>query len=254
MHESNDHKSNHTHHHTRLVYSYEKEQQKKIAAYALFLTGLFVFVLTLTGFTDGISNWTNSFLLDKLGYTNKWSERFGPTWFLHLVDDIAALGGKVVLLLGVSLVVIYYKIRKEHKLLWKFFIVVSGAVIFMIIIKLMFADEAPYEPIDLLISNVADYPSGHAMLAIVFYSTLAVLLARRQRREIVRIYTLISAAIIISAIGVSRIVGAAHTVTEVLAGWSLGLMWLCLCWFTERYLEMKLDSSKSHSHSHNITS
>ena len=124
----------------------------------------------------------------------------------------------------------------------------------MIIIKLIFADEAPYEPIDLLISNVADYPSGHAMLAIVFYFTIAVLLTRRQRREIVRRYTLISAAIIIFAIGVSRVVGAAHTVTEVLAGWSLGLMWLCLFWIAERYLEMKLDSSKSNSHPHNTTS
>jgi undecaprenyl-diphosphatase len=170
------------------------------------------------------------------------------------VDDIAALGGKVVLLLGVSLVAIYYKIRKEYKLLWKFLIVISIAVIIMIIIKLMFADEAPYEPIDLLISNVADYPSGHAMLAIVFYLTLAVLLTRRQRRKIVRIYTLISAIVIISAIGISRVVGAAHTVTEVLAGWSLGLIWLCLCWLTERYLGMKLDSSKSHSHSHNTSS
>jgi undecaprenyl-diphosphatase len=250
MHESNNHK----HHHTGIVYSYEKERQKKLTAYALLLTGLFVFILTLTGFTDSISSWTNSILLDKLGYTNKWSERFGPTWFLHFVDDIAALGGKVVIVLGVSLGLFYYKIRKEHMLLWKFLIVVSGAVIIMIIIKLTFADEVPYEPIDLLISNVADYPSGHAMMAIVFYFALAVLLTRRQRREIVRRYTLISAAIIIFAIGISRIVGAAHTVTEVLAGWSLGLMWLCLCWLTERYLEMKLDLNKSQSHHHNTSS
>jgi len=248
--ESNQHK----HHHTRLVYDHEKERKKRVAAYGLLITGLFVFILTLTGFTDGISNWTNEFLLAKLGYTNKWSERFGPPWFLHLVDDVAALGGKIILLLGVSLVLIYYTIRNESKLLWKFLIVISGAVIFMIIIKLLFADEAPYEPIDLLISNVADYPSGHAMLAIVFYLTLAVLLTRRQRREIVRRFTLIYATMIVFAIGISRIVGAAHTVTEVLAGWSLGLMWLCLFWFAERYLEMKLDSSKSNSHPHNNSS
>jgi undecaprenyl-diphosphatase len=250
MHNSNQHK----HHHTRLVYDYEKERQKRIAAYGLFITGMFLFILTLTGFTDGISNWTKEFLLDKLGYTNKWSERFGPPWFLHLVDDVATLGGKIVLLLGVPLVLVYYRIRKEYKLLWKFFIVISGSVILMILIKLMFADEAPYEPIDLLISNVADYPSGHAMLAIVFYFTLAVLLTRRQRREIVRKFTLISAVIIVFAVGISRIVGAAHTVTEVFAGWSLGLMWLCLCWLTERYLEMKLDSSKSNSHNHSTSS
>ncbi len=254
MHEINYNKQKHSHRQTDLAYDYEKERLKKVAAYSLFIAGLFVFIFTLLGLTDGISNWTNDFLLAKLGYTNKWSGRYGPSWFLHLVDDIAALGGKIILLLAFSLILVYYRIRKEHKLLWKFFIVISGAVIIMIIIKLMFADEIPYEPIDLLISNVADYPSGHAMLATVFYFTLAVLLTRKQRRKIVRRFTLISTAIIVFTIGISRIVGAAHTVTEVLAGWSLGLMWLCLCWLTERYLEMKLDSSRSQLHHNNTSS
>lgn len=242
MHGSNRHKQQYT----GIAYSYEKERQKKITAYLLFLTGLLVFIFTLTGITDGISNWTNNFLLEKLGYTNKWSERFGPSWFVHIVDDVAALGGKVVLLIGITLVVVYYRIRKEHKLVWKFLIVISGAVIIMIVIKLLFADETPYEPVDLLISNIADYPSGHAMLAMVFYLTLAVLLTRRQRREIVRIYTLTSAFILIFAIGISRIVGATHSVTEVLAGWSLGIMWLSLCWSMERYLQTKIKSNKNH--------
>lgn len=249
MHESNRHKQ----HHTGFAYSYEKEQQKKIIAYLLFLTGFLVFILTLTGITDGISNWTNNFLLEKLGYTNKWSERFGPTWFVHIADDVAALGGKVVLLMGITLVVVYHSIRKEHKLVWKFLIVISGAVIIMIVIKLWFADETPYEPIDLLISNIADYPSGHAMLAMVFYLSLAVLLTRKQRREKVRIYTLTSAVMLIFAIGTSRILGAAHNVTEVLAGWSLGIMWLSLYWLTERYLETKIKSNISSSLNHTST-
>ncbi|UCH65589.1 MAG: phosphatase PAP2 family protein [Ignavibacterium sp.] len=250
MHESNPHK----HNHTRLVYSYEKERQKKIAAYALLLTGVSVFILTLTGFTDGISEWTHNFLLEKLGYMSKWSERFGPKWFVHFVDDVAALGGKVIFFMGVTLTAVYYRIRKEHKLLWEFLIVVCGAVMVMISIKLFFVDETPFEPVDLLISSIAEYPSGHAMIAMVYYLTIAVLLTRRQRREIVRRYTIISATVIIASVGISRILGPAHTVTEVLAGWSLGLIWLCLCWLTERYLEMKFDLSKSQSHNRNSSS
>jgi len=249
MHESNRHKQ----HHTGFAYSYEKEQQKKITAYLLFITGFLVFILTLTGITDGISNWTNNFLLEKLGYTNKWSGRFGPKGFVHLVDDVSALGGKVVLLLGVTLVVVYYKIRREHKLVWKFLIVISGAALLMIVIKFLFAEEIPYDPVDLLIGSIANYPSGHAMLAMVFYLSLAVLLTRKQRRIKVRIYTLTSAVILIFAIGTSRILGAAHNVTEVLAGWSLGIIWLSLYWLTERYLETKIKSNINSSLNHTST-
>jgi membrane-associated phospholipid phosphatase len=35
----------------------------------------------------------------------------------------------------------------------------------------------------------------------------------------------ISAAIIIALVGISRFVGSGHTITEVIAGWSLGLCW-----------------------------
>jgi len=246
--------SNHNRHYRNgIVYSYEKERQKKLTSYILFLTGLIIFLITLLGLTDGISNWTNNFLIENLGYTNKWSEKLGPPWFVLSVNDLSAMGGKVVLLIGVILVVVYYKIRSEHNLLWKFLIVILGAIIILIATKLLFADETPYEPIDLLISSIAPYPSGHAMLAFVFYLTLAVLLTRRQRREIVRLYTLTSACIIIFAIGISRIAGAVHTVTEVLAGWSLGLMWLCICWSVERYLQMKIKTSVNHIPIHNTS-
>jgi len=249
MHES----THHRHHYNGIVYSYEKERQKKLTAYILFLTGLLLFTFTLLGLTNGISSWTDNFLLETLGYTNKWSEKLGPDWFVRIVNDISALGGKVLLLIGVTLVVFYYKIRTEHKLLWKFLSVIAGAVIIMIVMKLIFADETPYEPIDLLLSSIAPFPSGHAMLALVFYLTLAVFLTRKQRREIVRIYTLTCASIIIFLIGLSRIVGAVHTVTEVLAGWALGLMWVSLCWSAERYLEMKIKSSVNHIPMHNTS-
>ncbi len=231
---------NHRKQHRRIVYSYENERKKRIAAYFLLISGLFVFFLTLIGATDSISDWTQDFLLAKLGYTNKWSGRFGPMWLVHILDDISAFGGKVVLLIATTFIVGYYKLKNKHKRLWKFLIVVLGGGILLLIIKLMFADETPYDPSDLLIRSIAEYPSGHAMISIIFYLTLAVLVSRKQRRINLRIYTLISASVLIFIIGLSRIVGASHNVTEVLAGWSAGIVWLCLCWFTERYMGKKL--------------
>jgi len=220
-----------------IIYSYGRERKKKLTAYVLLMTGLVLFILTLSGFTDGISKWTESFLFNNLGYTNKWSKTFGPAGFVHTMNDISALAGKFLIFIIIILVTVYYKIRAEHKLLWKFLITALGGLFLLQVLKLIFADNIPYEPLDFLIDNISTYPSGHAMMSMIIYLTLAVILTRRQRRYNVRVFTLISALIIIFLIGLSRIFGAAHNVTEVLAGWSAGLVWLCICWLIERFIK-----------------
>ena len=153
------------------------------------------------------------------------------------------MGGRVILFIAVTFAVIYYKIRKENILLWKFFTVIFSGSFLLLLMKIVFAEDVPYEPTDLLISTIATYPSGHAFMAMLFYLTIAVLLTRKQRRTGVRIYTFVFTSIIIFLIGISRIFGgAAHNLTEVLAGWSLAMIWLSCCWLTERYIKIKYKS------------
>jgi len=221
-----------------MVFSYEKEKQKNIFAYFLLVTAIFIFVITLTGVTNGISDWTSEYLTEHLGYTNKWSKTYGPPWFVHVMNDLSALGGKVILFIASLLVIGYYRIRKRYRMIWKFLFVIVGGSFILLGIKLIHAVEVPYEPTEILISNVASFPSGHAMMGMIFYFTIGVFITRRQRRSKLRSFTLISASIIIFLISVSRVLGAAHTVTEVLAGLSAGLIWLCICWIAERYLKL----------------
>jgi undecaprenyl-diphosphatase len=104
---------------------------------------------------------------------------------------------------------------------------------------MIFAENLPYEPIELLLSTIATYPSGHAFMATLFYLTIAVFITRKQRRREVRVYTFVFTSIIIILIGISRIFGgAAHNLTEVLAGWSLAIIWLCCCWLIERFIKV----------------
>jgi len=49
-------------------------------------------------------------------------------------------------------------------------------------------------------------------------------------------FLFISAAIIIALVGISRFVGSGHTITEVIAGWSLGL-----CWYTFAQMFLAID-------------
>ena len=221
-----------------MVYSYEKDRQKLRFAYFLLSTASIVFLLTLIGVTNGVSDWIDYFLLDNLGYTNKWSKTYGSSLFVHTLNDVAALGGKVLLFIATTFIIIYYTIRKEYKILWKFLTVIIGGLFLLLVVKMMFAEDVPYEPIDLLLSSIAKYPSGHAYMALLFYLMIAVFLTRKQRRSEVRVYTFVFSSIIIFLIGISRILGAQHNLTEVLAGWSLAMIWLTCCWLIERFIKL----------------
>lgn len=219
------------------LYNYELERQKKIFATALLFFSIFTFFLTIIGFTDGISEIVNSALVHSLGYNNQWSQIIGPDWFVMITEDISALGGAVVIFIFLTAIAGYYYLKREEKRLWKLLFVVVGGGIILQFLKIIFAEEFPHDPTELITSAVSSYPSGHAMMATIFYLTVAVYRTRRHGRQKVRRYTIISAAVIVFLVGISRVLHGSHTVTEVLAGWSAGMIWLCLVWFLERYIK-----------------
>ncbi|HQF42631.1 MAG TPA: phosphatase PAP2 family protein [Ignavibacteriaceae bacterium] len=53
-----------------------------------------------------------------------------------------------------------------------------------------------------------------------------------------------SGIIITLFIGISRILPGIHTFNDVLAGWSLGMIWLCICWLLERKIKEKSNQQK----------
>jgi undecaprenyl-diphosphatase len=226
------------------VYNYETERQKKIRALLVLFISIIVFFLTAIGLTDGLSEIVSSFLLDKLGFTDKWSATYGPPWFVNVNDDLSGLGGMIVLFIFLSVITIYFLLKKNKRRLWKFLFIVLGGASVMLTTKMIFANELPYEPIDLLLSTVSTYPSGHTMMGTIFYFTLAVYISRHQHSGKTKQFTLIAASVIIVLIGISRILNGSHTLTEVLAGWSLGLIWLCFCWFLERLIKKYRDEKK----------
>jgi undecaprenyl-diphosphatase len=223
-------------HKERFVYNYETERQKKIWAFIILFISLIIFVITVIGFTDGFSEMTASFLESRLGFTNKWSSTYGPEWFVNLTEDVSALGGMIVLFIFLVIITGYFSIRKKQKKLWKFLFIVIGGGIFMLLFKIIFAKEIPYEPVNLLLTTFSTYPSGHTMMGTIFYLSLAVHISRRQHSKKTRAYSIVTACVIIVLIGIARVLHGSHSPTEVLAGWSIGMIWLCFCWFLEKYI------------------
>lgn len=72
----------------------------------------------------------------------------------------------------------------------------------------------------------ASFPSGHALNATVIVGVLVYLFVFRQRRAWLDWLALAVGGVFVVAMGLSRVVLGHHWLTDVLAGWLLGLGWL----------------------------
>ncbi len=222
------------------IHDYGADRQSKYRALIILVSSILVFLSASLGLFNWLSDLVSFVLLDNLGYTNKWSKSFGPEWFIGINKDISALGGFPVLFIFLIIIIIYYNLRNWSRRLWRLLFIMVGAGILMLIAKSAFAQEIPDDPIEIVTNSISAFPSGHAMMGTIFYTTLAVTISRRQHSHKTKRLTLFSATGIILLIGISRILPGNHSVADVIAGWSLGMIWLCLCWILERRLKKHL--------------
>jgi undecaprenyl-diphosphatase len=71
------------------------------------------------------------------------------------------------------------------------------------------------------------FPSGHAMDSLIVYGLFAYWLSRR--RPAARVPLFVGAALIVGCIGFARIYLGVHYLSDVIAGYSAGFVWLMVC-------------------------
>ena len=76
-----------------------------------------------------------------------------------------------------------------------------------------------------IIVNIPGFPSGHAVSVVVFYGLMAYLLAPKMRTVFWKAFVVGMALLLIVFVGFSRIFTGGHYLTDILAGYAVGIAW-----------------------------
>lgn len=146
----------------------------------------------------------------------------GPRWLQETERDLTALGGFTTLTIITLFALMMLLVHGRRIQAGIFFAAVCGAQVLSEAVK-HFVDRPRPDIIPQLdLTYSSSFPSGHAMMAPVVYLTLAALLAAGDPRRSSRALLLGGAAILVAAIGVSRVYLGVHWPSDVLGGWALG--------------------------------
>jgi undecaprenyl-diphosphatase len=103
-------------------------------------------------------------------------------------------------------------------------VTLAGALVLDLTLKLAFHRPRPV-PFFGPIPRTYSFPSGHSLFSFCFYGVLAGLLAGRVRSVSARVLIWLVAALLVLAIGLSRIYLGVHYPSDVIAGYLAGTIW-----------------------------
>ena len=161
----------------------------------------------------------------------------GPPWLREVGVDFTALGSIAVLLVMTAAVVGFLLLQRKRRMALLVTVAVAGGMLLNTGLKQVFARDRPSVVPHLREVTTPSFPSGHAAASAVVYLTLGALLAGYVKGRYTRAYVLAVAMALTALVGASRVYLGVHYPTDVLAGWSVGLMWALLCWTAERVLQ-----------------
>jgi undecaprenyl-diphosphatase len=123
-------------------------------------------------------------------------------------------------------IAVYLWIKRLHYWILILAISVWGGVLLNVILKLLFARPRAHFDSPILTLPTFSFPSGHTMLATVFYGSLCVFTFRRTRSQPVRGLVMLLTVLMIALVGFSRMYLGVHYLTDVLGAIAEGVAWI----------------------------
>ena len=215
---------------TNYTYRKEKKSTKSYQNYPIsyivwLILGIIVFVITaLISHHNQLKGFEARIFYDINNLPNYW-------------DTLALIVTYGLVYVAIPICVIVPLLFKKYRLAWRFFFITGGSVVVMEIAKRIVREPRPVVLLHghlharLAAKGLTSFPSGHQTAATAMALILCLILPRRW-------WWL--AAVWIIAVGLSRIYLGVHTPLDVIGGFSLGLISVCVIRLLPRPLAKKL--------------
>jgi membrane-associated phospholipid phosphatase len=149
-----------------------------------------------------------------------------PTTLLRLATEL----GSPVAILALSVGTVAALLLRRSRLQAAFTgVAVAGGEGLNLLLKAAFERPRPSFSDPLATAGGFAFPSGHAMISLVVYGGIGTLISARLVSRRRRGLLLGGLALVVLAVGFSRVYLGVHYVSDVLAGYSAGLAWLAAC-------------------------
>jgi len=153
------------------------------------------------------------------------SDGLSHPWFVAVMRVASNSGSSLAWQVVTVLVVAWLLSQRLWRLALFSVVTIAGSSLLNTVVKLAVHRDRPSVTQPFVNEPGASFPSGHAQAAVVGYGVLLLLFIPVLTRQWRRVAFIISVVVVL-AIGFSRIALAAHYVSDVLAGFVLGLAWL----------------------------
>ena len=137
---------------------------------------------------------------------------------------ISFLGGDGLTAAAILSVIAFLALHWSRAALWMV-VTILGAVVLDLTLKYAFHRPRPV-PFFVPVPYTYSFPSGHSLFSFCFYGVLAGLLAGRMQSRLGRILVWTLAALLVAAIGLSRIYLGVHYPSDVIAGYLAAALWV----------------------------
>lgn len=204
-------------------------KNEDLSYYLLMIFALIIFVVGINFFvelTEGISG-TSLKSYDRTVTDFVISFRTPElTQFFQFITDLGDFYGYLI---ATALAALYFFMKfRNWKIILELLVVTILAALSNIALKRVINRQRP-EIEHLVVVESLSYPSGHSMSAMAFYGFLIYLSFRIKMSKWLRGFFVFLFVFLILGIGISRIYLGVHFPSDVLGGFTAGLIWVAFC-------------------------
>ncbi|MDX5417850.1 MAG: phosphatase PAP2 family protein [Hymenobacteraceae bacterium] len=148
-------------------------------------------------------------------------------WLSQLFYALTQLGTREAVFAMGGLATIVFLYRRRYIAVLAFWLTMAGIGLSVQYGKKFISRDRPME-VAFYPEHNFSFPSGHATTSMALYGMLAYFMYRHLKRKRQRQTVLLASGILIVMVGFSRIYLGVHFLSDVLAGFILGAMWVLL--------------------------